>query len=260
MTRIALGIEYDGSRYCGWQRQSHSPSVQETLEKALSGIADHPVTVTCAGRTDTGVHAVCQVVHFDLRGQRPERAWLLGGNTRLPDDVSIVWAREVADDFHARFSAEARSYRYVILNRVTPRAVLAKRVTWIYHPLDAEPMAEAARYLLGEHDFTSFRAAGCQANSPVKTIESIAVRRSDDFIYLDVRASGFLHHMVRNIAGTLIAIGQGERPVDWVPELLAQRDRRCAGITAPPHGLYFTGVRYPARFGVEAVGPTVVYG
>jgi len=145
MTRIALGIEYDGSHYCGWQRQAHSPSVQETLEKALAGIADHPVTVTCAGRTDTGVHAVCQVVHFDLQGARPERAWLLGGNTRLPDDVSIVWAREVAPDFHARFSAEARSYRYVILNRATPRAILARRVTWIYHPLQSEPMAEAAR-------------------------------------------------------------------------------------------------------------------
>ncbi len=260
MTRIALGIEYDGSRYCGWQRQQHSPSVQQTLEKVLSGIADHPVTVTCAGRTDTGVHAVAQVVHFDLHSTRPERAWLLGGNTRLPDDVSIAWARPVADDFHARFSAVSRSYRYIILNRTTPRAVLAKRVTWIYHPLDSERMAMAASLLLGQHDFSSFRAAGCQAKSPVRTVESIAVSRSGDFIYLDIRANAFLHHMVRNIAGVLIEIGKGERPVEWVAELLTLRDRKSGGVTAPPHGLYFTGVGYPDRFGIDAVGPTVVYG
>lgn len=260
MTRIALGIEYDGSRYCGWQRQQHSPSVQETLEKALSGIADHPVTVTCAGRTDTGVHAVAQVVHFDLQNTRPERAWLLGGNTRLPDDISIVWARPVAQDFHARFSAVSRSYRYVILNRSSPRALLAKRVTWIYHPLDSGSMSRAAEQLLGRHDFSSFRAAGCQAKSPVRTIESIAVTRSGEFVYLDIRANAFLHHMVRNIAGVLIEIGKGERPAEWVAELLALRDRKRGGVTAPPHGLYFTGVGYPAEYGVNAVGPAVVYG
>ncbi len=260
MTRIALGIEYDGSRYCGWQRQSHAPSVQAVLESTLSSIANHPVTLFCAGRTDTGVHAVCQVAHFDLETDRPARAWLLGANTRLPDDVSISWARPVADDFHARFSARARSYRYVILNRPTPRAVLAGRVTWIYHPLDVTPMAEAARHFLGEHDFSSFRAAGCQARSPVKTVEAISVVRSGEFIYLDIRATAFLHHMVRNIAGVLMAIGRGERPVSWVPELLQCRDRRAAGVTAPPHGLYFTAVDYPERFGIEAIGPDVVYG
>ncbi len=260
MSRIALGIEYDGSRYCGWQRQAHSPSVQAVLEEALASIANHQVTLFCAGRTDTGVHAVCQVAHFDLEGERPERAWLLGANTRLPDDVSISWARPVADDFHARYSARARSYRYVILNRPTPRAVLARRVTWIYHPLDAAPMAEAAQQLLGEHDFSSFRAAGCQAKSPVKTVEAVSVWRSGEFIYLDIRATAFLHHMVRNIAGALIAIGKGEQSVGWIAELLRCRDRRAAGVTAPPHGLYFTGVDYPERFGLDATGPEVIYG
>ncbi|HHS89568.1 MAG TPA: tRNA pseudouridine(38-40) synthase TruA [Rhodobacteraceae bacterium] len=260
MKRIALGIEYDGSRYCGWQRQAHSPSVQETLETALAGIADHPVTVTCAGRTDTGVHAVGQVVHFDLQAERPHRAWLLGGNTRLPDDVSIVWARVVKEDFHARFSAVSRCYRYVILNRSTPRALLARRVTWVYHALDVEPMAEAARFLLGEHDFSSFRAAGCQAKSPVRTVESVAVTRSGDFVYLDIRANAFLHHMVRNMAGVLIDIGKGDRPVDWVPELLEKRDRKVGGVTAPPQGLYFAGVTYPRQHGIDVTPPAVVYG
>lgn len=258
--RIALGIEYDGSHYCGWQRQAHSPSVQETLEAALSGIADHPVTVNCAGRTDTGVHAVGQVVHFELKQARPMRAWLLGGNTRLPDDISITWARPVSDGFHARFSAISRRYRYIILNRDTPRATLARKVTWIYHSLDVERMAQAAAVLPGEHDFTSFRAAGCQAKSPIRTIERIQLVRSGDFIYLDVKANAFLHHMVRNIAGVLIAIGKGDRPVAWCKELLEVRDRKLGGVTAPPHGLYFVSVDYPPQFGIDPAPVQVTYG
>jgi tRNA pseudouridine38-40 synthase len=258
--RIALGIEYDGSHYCGWQRQAHSPSVQETLEKALSGIANHPVTVICAGRTDTGVHGIGQVVHFDLQGQRPQRAWLLGGNTRLPNDISITWAQEVSEDFHARFSARARTYRYIILNRDTPKATLAGRVSWIYHQLDTGRMADAAVLLLGTHDFSSFRAAGCQAKSPVRTIEHIEIHRSGHFVYLDIRANAFLHHMVRNIAGVLIAIGKGDRPVAWCRELLEVRDRRLGGVTAPPQGLYFINVEYPAEFGINPLVEQVIYG
>jgi tRNA pseudouridine38-40 synthase len=203
---------------------------------------------------------VGQVVHFDLQAPRPLRAWLLGANTRLPDDVSVVWAKPVADDFHARFSAVSRRYRYVILNHATPRATLAKRVTWIYHPLDSEQMAEAAASLLGTHDFSSFRAAGCQAKSPVRTVESVSVTRSGNFVYLDIRANAFLHHMVRNIAGVLIDIGKGDRPVEWVPELLEKRDRKVGGVTAPPQGLYFVGVTYPPQHGIDVAAPHVVYG
>lgn len=249
--RIALGIEYDGSAFNGWQRQSHAPSVQEAVERAVSKVADHPVSVVCAGRTDTGVHATAQVVHFDTRAERRMRSWILGTNSNLPSEVSVTWAQPVAADFHARFKAVSRQYRYVILNRMYRPALLRRRVCWDHNPLEAETMHTAAQVLLGEHDFSAFRALACQARHPVRTIHRLDVTRSGDLIYLDIEANAFLHHMVRNIAGTLIAVGRGERPVEWVGELLAGRDRSLSGITAPAEGLYFVKVVYPGEYGLS---------
>lgn len=248
--RVALGIEYAGTRYAGWQRQTSAPSVQTEVEAALSKVADHPVEVVCAGRTDTGVHALAQVVHFETGAVRTMRSWTLGANTHLPPDVAVTWAAPVADDFHARFSALARSYRYVILNRTARSAVLRERTCWWHQPLDAERMHAAAQALVGEHDFTSFRAAECQSRVPIRRLERIAVRREGQFVSLEVTANAFLHHMVRNIAGTLLEVGEGSRPVTWVAELLTARDRTVSGPTAPAAGLYFAAVRYPERFGV----------
>lgn len=248
--RLAIGIEYAGTHYAGWQRQASAPSVQAEVEAALAKIANHPVEVTCAGRTDAGVHALAQVAHFDATAARPMRGWTLGANTHLPPDVAVLWATPVADDFHARFAALARSYRYVILNRTTRSAVLRDRTCWWHAPLDAERMHAAAQALAGEHDFTSFRAAECQSRVPVRRLERIAVRRAGEVVTLEVTANAFLHHMVRNIAGTLIEVGEGSRPPEWVGEVLAARDRKAGGPTAPAGGLYFAAVRYPERFGV----------
>jgi len=251
--RIALGIEYDGSRFHGWQAQQPGVrTVQTVLEAALAEVADHPVQVVCAGRTDTGVHGLGQVVHFDTQAARSERNWLLGGNVNLPADVAIAWVREVGDDFHARFSAVSRRYRYVIFNRTARSAVLAGRVTWTHRPLDAERMHRAGQALVGEHDFSSYRALGCQAKSPVRTLHSLVVERHGDFVVLSVHANAFLHHMVRNIAGVLMAIGRGDRPEEWAGEVLALRDRTRGGVTAPPEGLYFEAVEYPSRFAIPA--------
>jgi tRNA pseudouridine38-40 synthase len=257
MTRIALGIEYDGTRFSGWQRQHHALTVQQVLEEGLSRVADHPVAVTCAGRTDAGVHATQQVVHFDTASQRPERAWIRGVNSNLPEDVGVVWMREVPADFHARFSATARSYRYAIRSHPVRPVLSRHRVSWTWKPLDAEPMAAAAQTLLGEHDFTSFRAVACQARHPVRTIHSLTVKTLGGHIVIDVKANAFLHHMVRNIAGVLMAVGAGEQPVAWVSELLQARDRTAGGVTAPAQGLYFVAVEYPRQFGlpVEARFP-----
>jgi tRNA pseudouridine38-40 synthase len=248
--RIAAGIEYDGRHYCGWQRLSHADSVQETLERALSRVADHALKCVCAGRTDSGVHAQCQIVHFDASTARPLHAWVLGGNSHLPDSIVVRWAQPVSDDFHARFCAVARSYRYVILNQPVPTAILSGKVTWVRHPLNIESMQRAAERLIGEHDFSSFRAAGCEAKTPVRTVTDLNVTRDGDFIYLDIRANAFLHHMVRNIAGTLIAIGQGKRSPGWSTELLQIRDRTQGDITAPAEGLYFVSAHYPDNFGL----------
>lgn len=247
--RIALGIEYDGSRYRGWQKQRHASSVQEQVEVALSRVANEPVEVFCAGRTDAGVHGTGQVVHFDTRARRTDRAWVLGSNSNLPRDITVLWAREVSEDFHARFSALSRSYRYVILNRLTRPAIANGKVAWWHLPLEVEPMQAAARHLLGTHDFTSFRASECQARGPVRTIEHLKLWREGDLIYLDIRANAFLHHMVRNIAGTLMAVGEGEQAPDWVADVLLARDRKAAGITAPAAGLYLVHVGYPEEFG-----------
>ncbi|RZV38793.1 MAG: tRNA pseudouridine(38-40) synthase TruA [Chromatiales bacterium] len=252
--RVALGIEYDGTSYNGWQRQKTGLGVQQCVEEALEAVANHRVEVVCAGRTDTGVHASGQVVHFDTSSQRSERGWLLGANTNLPDDVNVSWVAPVSDDFHARFSAVSRSYRYRILNRLQRSALHRYRAWWVYEPLNAASMHAAAQRLLGEHDFSAFRAAGCQASTAVRTVRDISVRRSGDWLTLDVTANAFLQHMVRNITGTLATVGLGEQDENWVSDVLESRDRKAGGIAAPPHGLTLVSVAYPAGFGLPAAG------
>jgi tRNA pseudouridine38-40 synthase len=250
--RIALGIEYDGTDFLGWQRLSHGRSVQGELEAALSFVAAHAVEVTCAGRTDAGVHARCQVVHFDTTAQRSSRAWTLGTNSNLGRDVAVIWAQPVADDFHARFGARARRYRYTILNRPVRAALTARFVTWERVPLDAGRMQRAAQALLGENDFSAFRTAQCQANSPMRNVREISVTRRGDEVAVEIEANAFLHHMVRNIVGSLLPVGRGERPVEWLAELLHGRDRSVAGPTAPASGLTFLAPRYPAEWNLPA--------
>lgn len=224
--------------------------MQQRLEEALLLVADEQVEAVCAGRTDTGVHASGQVVHFDTRSERSRRGWLLGANSNLPDDINVTWAEPVREDFHARFSATARSYQYRILNRLQRSALHRNRAWWVYQPLDAERMHEAAQRLLGKHDFSAFRAAGCQASTAVREIMSIEITRQRDWLTLDVTANAFLQHMVRNIAGTLVDIGLGEREAGWVSEVLESKDRKVGGIAAPPHGLTLVSVDYPDSFGI----------
>jgi len=252
--RIAIGIEYDGTAYNGWQRQRSGHGVQAVIEKAVATVADHELEVHAAGRTDTGVHASGQVAHFDTRSTRTERGWLLGINSNLPGDVSVGWVRPVDDGFHARFSATERHYRYVILNRLVRSALLRDRVWWLHPPLDTERMQAAGERLLGEHDFSTFRAAGCQARTAVRHLRAVDVRRDGEFVTIDVRADAFLQRMVRNIVGTLAAVGSGEREVGWVADLLAARDRTLAGVAAPAQGLTLVGVSYPPHFGIPAGG------
>ena len=254
--RIAIGIEYDGTGYNGWQRQKSGIGVQQRVEEALSKVADHPVDVVCAGRTDTGVHASGQVAHFDTSSQRSRRGWLLGANSTLPDDICVTWVRSVGDGFHARYSADARHYRYRILNRLVRSALDRHRAWWVHQPLDAAAMHRAAQALLGEHDFSAFRAAGCQASSPHRNIHSIEVVRDGDWITLNVAANAFLQHMVRNLTGTLVATGTGEQSVTWPAEVLASRDRRRAGVAAPPHGLTLVHVDYPDEAFDEGAAPS----
>ncbi|MEE4377320.1 MAG: tRNA pseudouridine(38-40) synthase TruA [Candidatus Competibacteraceae bacterium] len=249
LTRIALGVEYDGAQFRGWQIQEPGVrTIQESLERALSAVADHTVTTVCAGRTDAGVHSLGQIVHFDTVAQRPSRAWVLGVNTHLPPDVNVLWAQRVPAAFHARFSALTRWYRYVVLNRSVRSALQRTRATRYYQPLDAECMNEAARCLVGKQNFNAFRSRHCQAKSPVRTVYSLTVKRHDEYVILDVEANAFLHHMVRNIAGVLLAIGSGEQPKHWLRTVLAGRDRKLGGVTAPPEGLYLMGVRYADAF------------
>lgn len=258
--RLAFGVEYDGTAFCGWQRQTETRTVQGCLEKALSQVANHEMAVVCAGRTDTGVHATGQVIHVDTDALRDRKGWIRGTNTNLPDDVCVRWVAEMSDDFHARFAARRRHYRYVIHNQSTGSALLRNRSCWEHAALDEERMVEAACCLLGEHDFTSFRAAACQANSPVRTIYRLEVTRSGDFVYIDVVANAFLHHMVRCIAGVLMTVGRGERPAGWVAELIAARDRAQASMNAPAAGLYLIKVEYPDLFNVPAAGWMPAYG
>lgn len=257
--RIALAVEYDGEGFCGWQRQPHCHSVQAELEKALSRIAQQPVTVYCAGRTDTGVHAAAQVVHFDTSLDRPLRAWSFGANSHLDRRVSVHWAAVMRPDFHARFSATQRSYRYTILNRSTRPGYQAGTLGWERVQLDEQRMHDAAQVLLGEHDFSSFRSSECQANHAIRRMLRIDVHRVQDRVMIEVTANGFLHNMVRILTGCLLAIGRGDRPVGWMADLLAGRDRTAAGVTAPPNGLCFLQPGYPAEFGVpdfEAIKAT----
>jgi tRNA pseudouridine38-40 synthase len=254
--RIALGIEYDGTAYNGWQRQRVGIGVQQRLEKALTKVADEDIQVVCAGRTDTGVHASAQVVHFDTKSERSERGWLLGANTNLPDDISVSWARPVTADFHARYSATARSYEYWILNRLQRSALFRHRAWWMYRPLEVARMQSAAATLIGEHDFSAFRAAGCQSATAVREITSLQIVRQGEWVRLRVSANAFLQHMVRNITGTLVAVGAGDEPVSWVGELLAGRDRTRGGIAAPAHGLMLVAVDYPTDFALPPNAPT----
>jgi len=258
--RYAAGIEYDGCGFFGWQRQAEGRTVQACVEKAISKVADHALNVVCAGRTDTGVHATGQVFHFDTGTDRPTNNWLRGTNANLPDDISVQWLARIDGDFHARFSATQRHYRYIIYNHPCRPALLRNHVCWHHAELDAGIMAHAGRYLVGEHDFTSFRAVACQAHSPVRTIHSLEVRRSGCFITIDVIANAFLHHMVRCIAGVLIKTGCGEQAPDWTSDVLQAKDRRVSGINASPAGLYLVKVRYPDHFAVPSGTRLPVFG
>jgi tRNA pseudouridine38-40 synthase len=245
--RIALGIEYEGSGFCGWQTQPEGCAVQDRLEAALAQIAGVPVSsiaTICAGRTDAGVHALAQVVHFDCAVARPESAWVRGVNALLPPAMAVTWAKPVSDSFHARFSAKARHYRYVLLNHTVRPAADHARVGWFHVPLDVERMREAAQCLIGEHDFSAFRSSQCQAKSPVRTLTQLEINAHGPYLTFDLCANGFLHHMVRNIVGSLIYIGSGRQPPAWMHELLAARDRTFAAPTFDAAGLYLTGVDY----------------
>lgn len=260
MARIALGIEYDGASVYGWQRQREVPSVQEYLEKALSSVANTPIEVQCAGRTDAGVHATGQVVHFECDAIRPEKAWTLGVNANLPNSIAVTWCKEVQDDFHARFSATGRRYRYVIFNHRTRPAIHHHGVTHVHRELDVSRMHQAAQALLGEQDFTSFRAALCQSKTPFRNVTRVDVTRQGRYVIIDIAANAFLHHMVRNITGSLIEIGAGEKPIEWIAELLAVKDRSQAAATAKPNGLYLVDVDYPEQYGLprQPLGPLFV--
>ena len=250
--RLALGVEYDGSAFHGWQTQTGGGTVQDALERALDKIAGEPVKVMCAGRTDAGVHATAQVVHFDTLVERPLSAWVRGVNTFLPPQVAVRWVHPVPDQFHARFSAYGRRYRYVLINRPQRTGVWHGRAGWYHHPLDAGSMQQAADLLLGEHDFSTFRAADCQAKSPVKMIRQALVRRTGDLLIFDFEASAFLHHMVRNLVGSLVYVGQGKHPPAWMSELLDSADRRLAAPTFSAAGLYLAGVCYESKWGLPA--------
>jgi tRNA pseudouridine38-40 synthase len=255
--RIALGLEYDGAEHHGWQRQCDVPSVQEHLEKALSHIANCPILVKCAGRTDAGVHATGQIVHFDTPVSRPVRAWTLGVNANLPDSVAVTWCHSVSDEFHARFSAIGRRYRYIIYNTRLRPAILQNGVTHEYRELDEAKMHQAAQALVGRHDFSAFRASLCQAKSPVRDVYSVTVSRRGRYVIVDIHANAFLHHMVRNITGSLLDVGAGEQPISWIKSLLDGKDRTKAAATAKPNGLYLVKVDYPEHFNLpqQPLGP-----
>ena len=261
-SRIACRVEYNGARYNGWQSQPHLDviTVQQELEAALSAVASAPVRVHCAGRTDTGVHGHCQIVHFDAPTERAPKAWVLGANASMAEDVRLHWAMPVSEDFHARFSATSRRYRYLIANSLVRPAMLGGQVTWYRYPLDEMRMQDAAQALLGEQDFSAFRAAACQSTTPMRNVEAVSVFRRGDLVIVDIQANAFLHHMVRNIVGSLMAVGSGRKPVEWISELLAQGDRTVAADTAAPHGLYLVDVLYPAEFGLPETpyGPLIL--
>ena len=255
--KIALGIEYNGQHYFGWQRQEKVRSVQEELEKALSFVADEKVDVFCAGRTDSGVHGTGQVVHFKTNAVRSDKAWAFGTNANLPDDIAVTWAKVVSDEFHARFSATARRYRYILYCNKLRSAILPAGITHCHLDLDADKMQQAGRFLLGEHDFSSFRAAQCQSNTPWRNVHHLNVIRRGAYIIVDIQANAFVHHMVRNIVGSLIEVGAGNQPIEWIKWLLEQRDRKLSAPTAKPDGLYLVDVIYPEKFEIPShkLGP-----
>jgi len=258
--RIALGLEYDGSDFIGWQSQASTQAdfpngvmgVQTAVEVALSFVAHHPVSVMAAGRTDAGVHATMQVIHFETTAVRNERGWVMGANSNLKDNISVLWARPVSDDFNARHSALTRSYRYVILNRTPRPSLLRNRVCWVRHELDAQRMHRAAQSLIGEHDFSSYRAAQCQSPTPMRRVDGIRVTRCGEYVIVDITANAFLHHMVRNIAGVLIEVGRGEAGEEWPAQVLAAKNRVMGGVTASAAGLYLVGVTYPDVLGLPS--------
>jgi tRNA pseudouridine38-40 synthase len=246
--RIALGIEYDGSRFCGWQTQPQGCAIQDALERALAEVADGPVATICAGRTDAGVHALAQVVHFDAAVERPETAWVRGVNALLPASCAVTWSRVVEPEFHARYSAVSRTYRYLLLNHPVRPAADYGRVGWFHLPLDLEKMQRAARLLLGEHDFSAFRSSECQARSPVRTLTRLEIARSGDYLAIELCANAFLQHMVRNIVGCLVYVGKGKHSPEWLGEVLAGRDRSRAAPTFEASGLYLSRVEYDPRW------------
>jgi len=255
MPRLAIGLEYDGTRFRGWQRQGHGPSVEAAVEEALSHVADEPVKVAAAGRTDAGVHALGQVAHFDTSAHRTARSWLLGANSKLPPDVNARWVQEVATTFDARYSAIARTYHYLILNEATRSALRRDRSWWVHGNLDLMAMQAAAQPIVGEHDFSAFRAAQCQSRSPVRELQRLDLWRSGPFVVVACRANAFLHHMVRNIVGSLVQIGRGDERPEWLGSILEGRDRRAAGMTAPGCGLYLTHVHYPTDCAIRDPEP-----
>jgi len=256
MQRVALAIEYKGTDFHGFQTQPNGvKTVQQALEKALSKVANEPITLVCAGRTDAGVHATNQVIHFDTLARRAPKAWVMGTRPYLPDAVSVKWAQDVPPNFHARFSALNRTYRYLISDAKTSSALLHDQITWSSRPLDIQKMREGAAHLVGRHDFTSFRATQCQAKSPVRQIHYLHIIRRGDLIVLEVQANAFLHHMVRNMVGVLLAVGAGDKPASWVGEVLAARNRSAGGVTSKPYGLYLVSVDFPAEFNLPGGSP-----
>jgi tRNA pseudouridine38-40 synthase len=252
--RLALGIEYDGTSFAGWQSQTHRNTVQDAIERALSTVADRPVATVCAGRTDAGVHALMQVVHFDVDVARPDSAWVRGTNANLPPTVAVTWARPVADDFHARYSALGRRYRYVLLNHPVRPALLQGKVGWHHLSLDVAAMRTSAAMLVGQHDFSAFRSSECQAKSPVRTLWQLDIDRQDDLIVFDLKANAFLHHMVRNLVGALVYVGNGRWTPDAVKTVLAGRDRSKGAPTFDAAGLYFVGADYDPRWSLPVAG------
>jgi tRNA pseudouridine38-40 synthase len=246
--RIALGISYQGSAYHGWQSQKGLACIQTCLVQAISQVADHPISLSCAGRTDKGVHAIGQVVHFDTAAQRSQQAWLLGCNSHLPADIRINWVQEVDSNFHARFSALARRYYYIIYNHRLKNALWNQYTSHCYYPLNENTMQSAALHLIGEHNFSSFRAASCQASSACREIQHIRIKRQGCYVIIDIQANAFLHHMVRNMSAVLMTIGAGKKPIEWAKEVLLAQDRKAADITAAPNGLYLYQVFYPEKF------------
>jgi tRNA pseudouridine38-40 synthase len=250
--KIALGIEYNGHDFHGWQAQQNLPTIQGCLEEALSNIADERITTFCAGRTDAGVHATGQVVHFETQAKRNMRAWLLGTNTHLPSTIAVRWAEVVDDEFHARYKALSRTYRYVIYNHTSRPALLTSRITWNYDVLNVATMQAASQYLIGELDFSSFRSSECESPTPMRNVKYIHIHRLDDYIVIDIQANAFLHHMVRNIVGALMHIGAGFEEPEWMRKVLLARDRRQAVETAPPYGLYLVSVSYPEMYKIPS--------